>query len=101
VGGELDLLVPPLGRPVHAGDDAHAVDTPEVPVDERVPGLGLVGGTVGEPEMPPGVLFPGMMLQEGVLLADLGWIFPQSLSSTYWRLSISCSACLTASGFTE
>src|SRR5580658_8837001 len=72
VGGELDLLVPPLGRPVHAGDDAHAVDAPEVPVDERVPGLGLVSGTVGKPEMPSGVLVPGMTLQEGVLIAGLG-----------------------------
>src|ERR1700757_1772083 len=44
VGGQLDLLVPPLGRPVQAGDDAHPVDAPEVAVDERVPGLGLVGG---------------------------------------------------------
>jgi len=31
VRGELDVLVPPLGRPVHAGDDAHPVDAPEVP----------------------------------------------------------------------
>src|SRR6478672_5246685 len=56
VGGQFDLLVPPLGGPVQAGDDAHPVDAPEVAVDERVPGLGLIGGTVGETEMPPGVL---------------------------------------------
>ena len=42
VGGELDLLVAPLGRPVQAGDQADAVDAPEVAVDERVAGLGLV-----------------------------------------------------------
>ena len=41
--GELDLLVPPFGRPVHAGDDAHPVDAPEVAVHEGVPGLRLVG----------------------------------------------------------
>jgi hypothetical protein len=52
VGGELDLLVPPLGGPVLAGDDAHAVQPAQVAVDERVPGLGLILGTVGEPEMP-------------------------------------------------
>src|SRR6516162_3642168 len=34
MGSQLDLLVPPLGRPVQAGDDAHPVDAPEVPVDE-------------------------------------------------------------------
>src|SRR5689334_11160006 len=58
VGGELDILVPPLGGPVLAGDDAHAVQTTQVAVDECVPGLGLVLGGVGEPEMPPRVLRP-------------------------------------------
>src|SRR6201996_7405985 len=58
VGGQLDLLVPPLGRPVQAGDDAHPVDAPEIPVDKGVPGLGFVGGAVGKAEMPPGVLLP-------------------------------------------
>jgi two-component system, OmpR family, sensor kinase len=69
VGGELDLLVPPLGGPVHAGDDAHPVDAPEIPVDEGVPGLGLVGGPLGQAEVPAGVLFPGVPLQVGVLVA--------------------------------
>src|SRR6185437_14101462 len=31
VGGQLDLLVPPLGGPVHARDDAHPVDPAEIP----------------------------------------------------------------------
>jgi hypothetical protein len=37
VGGELDVLVPPLGSPVLAGDDSHAVQTTEVAIDKRVP----------------------------------------------------------------
>src|SRR5260370_5640831 len=68
VGGEFDLRVPPLGGPVVAGDDAHPVQPPEVAVDKGVPGLGVLAGTVGEPEVPAGVFLPGMRLQEGVLL---------------------------------
>jgi hypothetical protein len=45
------------------------MDTAEVSVDKRVPGLGVVAGTVGKPEMPQGVFLPAMRLQEGVLLA--------------------------------
>ncbi len=69
MGGELDLLVPPLGRPVHAGDDAHPVDAPEIPVDEGVPGLGLVVGPLGQAEVPAGVLVPRVPLEVGVLIA--------------------------------
>ena len=43
-------------------------DAPEVAVDERVPGLGLVVGALGEPEVPLGVLLPRVRLQEGVLV---------------------------------
>src|SRR6185437_4243980 len=68
VGGEFDLLVPPFGRPVETGDDAHPVQPLEIAVDECVPGLGVIAGTVGEPEMPAGVFLPGVRLQEGVLL---------------------------------
>src|SRR3954463_13275435 len=46
-----DVLVPPLGRPVQAGDHPAAVEPPEVAVDERVPRLGPVPGTLGQPEM--------------------------------------------------
>src|SRR5207249_6644980 len=76
VGSQLDLLVPPLGRPVEAGDDAHPVDAPEIPVDKGVPGLGLVGGAIGEAEMPPGVLLPGVPLQVGVLVPGPGLDLP-------------------------
>src|SRR5262245_14743119 len=64
--------MPPLGGPVVACDDAHAMDATEVPVDERVPGLGVVGGTVSEAEMPLGVLLPRVRLQEGVPFAGAG-----------------------------
>jgi hypothetical protein len=67
VSRELDLLVAPFGGPVVARDQAGPVDATEVPVDERVPGLGLVLGTLGEPEVPFGVLLPGVRLQERVL----------------------------------
>src|SRR6185436_7960439 len=33
---ELDILVPPFGRPVVAGDDPGAVHSPEVAKDERI-----------------------------------------------------------------
>jgi two-component system OmpR family sensor kinase len=69
VGGQLDLLVPPLGGPVHAGDDAHPVDAPEIPVDEGVPGLRLVVGPLGQAEVPAGILIPRVPLEVGVLIA--------------------------------
>jgi hypothetical protein len=65
MGGELDLLVAPFGGPVLAGDQAHAVEAAEVPVDKGVAGLGLVGGAVGEGQMPLGVLLPGMRPRAG------------------------------------
>ena len=49
-GGELNVLVPPLGGPVVTGDDSHPVQAAEVAVGERVPGLGVVTSTVGEPQ---------------------------------------------------
>jgi hypothetical protein len=92
VRGELDLLVPPLGRAVVAGDQPGAVQAAQVAVDERVPGLRLVRRALGQPEVPLGVLLPRMPLEEGVLVGGAGCTSPQSLSSTYWRDSISCSA---------
>ena len=58
VGGELDLLVAPLRGPVVAGDQAGAMHAAQVAVDERVAGLGLVGGALGEPQVPGRVLVP-------------------------------------------
>jgi hypothetical protein len=48
MGSELDLLVSPFGCSVLASDQAHSMETPEVPVDECVSGLGVVGRTVSE-----------------------------------------------------
>jgi hypothetical protein len=42
MGGELDRLVAPLGRPIATGDEARAVDAAEVAEDEGVAGLRLV-----------------------------------------------------------
>ena len=68
VGGKLDLLVPPLGCPVLTSDQPHAMNAPEVAVDECVPGLGVVVRSLGESEMPLGILGPGVRFQEGVLV---------------------------------
>ena len=40
VGGQLDVLVPPLRSPIDAGDQARAVNPAEIAVHERVPRLG-------------------------------------------------------------
>jgi hypothetical protein len=69
VGGELDVLVAPLRRPVVAGDQAHSMQAAEVAVHERVSGLRVLGRPVRETQMPLGVVVPGMGLEEGVLLA--------------------------------
>ena len=65
---ELDLLVPPLGGTVVAGDQPHPVHAAEVAVDERIPRLRLLGRALGETEMPIRVFFPGVRLEERVLL---------------------------------
>src|ERR1022692_510192 len=73
---ELNLLVAPLRGPVLACDQAHAMDAAKVPVDERIPCLGLIGGTIGQAEMPRCVLVPRVRLQEGVLIVGLGLAGP-------------------------
>ena len=72
VGGALDLFVPPLRRPVHARDQPRAVDAAEVAVDEGVARLGLVGGAVGERQVPGAVRRPVVALEEGVLGPRVG-----------------------------
>ena len=76
MGGELDLLVPPLGGPVDAGDQGGPVHPAQVAVDKGVAGLGLIGRADGQAEMPGGVLRPGMSLQEGVLVVRAGLHLP-------------------------
>ena len=65
MGGQFDLLVAPLGRPELAGDQAHPVDPPEVAVDERVAASSR-RRPFGQPEMPRGVVLPGMGREEPV-----------------------------------
>ena len=69
MGGELDRLVAPLGRAVDAGDQGRAVDAgdqgravdaAEVAIDEGAARLGLVGGALGQAEVPFLVLDPGV-----------------------------------------
>ena len=69
---QLDLLVPPLRGPVDARDEAAAVDPAEVAVDERVAGLGLVVGALGQPEVPRAVVLPRVLLEVGVLRLGVG-----------------------------
>ena len=58
MGGEFDLLVPPLRRAIHAGDQGGAMHLGEVAEAERVAGLGLVAGPFGQAEVPPAVVVP-------------------------------------------
>src|SRR5262245_48200345 len=69
-GGALDLLVLPLCGPVLARDESHAVDAPEVAVNERVAALGLVLRAVGEREVPSAVLVPRVVLEERLLVGS-------------------------------
>src|SRR5205085_4207170 len=55
VGGQFDRLVVPLRGPVDAGDEGRPVYAPEVAVDEGVAGLGLIGGPLGQGQVPVGV----------------------------------------------
>src|ERR1044072_7228997 len=70
--GDLAILVPPLGGPVHARDESRAVHPAQVTVDEGVARLGAVRSALGEPEMPLRVVLPGMRLQIGVLRVRVG-----------------------------
>jgi hypothetical protein len=72
VCGAHNLGVLPLGGPVVAGDQAHAVQAPEVAEHEGVAGLRLLRRTVGEGEVPAGVLLPPVGLEKGVLLRGAG-----------------------------
>jgi len=69
VRGEFDLLVPPLGGAVVAGDQAHPVQPPEVAIHKRVARLRLVGGALGQAQVPERVVRKRVRLQERVLLA--------------------------------
>src|SRR5262249_7366861 len=69
VRSEFDLLVPPLGGAVVAGDQAHPVHPPEVAVHKRVARLRLVCDALGQAQVPDRVVGKRVRLQERVLLA--------------------------------
>ncbi|SRR6266511_2183862 len=77
---EFDLFVPPFRGPVMTGDQPHAVQTAKVAIDKRVTRLRLLGRALGEPEVPGGVLLPGVGLQERVLLpcTRVGFRYPSA-----------------------
>jgi hypothetical protein len=68
VGGELELLVAPLGGPEVARDDATAMDAPQVADHEVVASLGLVRGSLAQAKVPLRVLIPRVPLEVRVLL---------------------------------
>ena len=68
VRGALNLSMPPFGGAVLAGQQAAAMDAPEVSVDERMPRLRLVRCSFGEGEMPLPVLTPRVLFQVRVLV---------------------------------
>jgi hypothetical protein len=67
VGSKLDLFVAPLCGPVVAGDQAHAMDAPKVPIHERVPALVSSAAPSVSPRC-QAEYSSGVGLQEGVLL---------------------------------
>ena len=66
--GAHDVGVLPLGGPVVAGDQAHAVQATKVAEHEGIAGFRLVRCAIGEREVPGRVLRPTMSLEELVLL---------------------------------
>ncbi len=68
MGGQLHVLVPPLRCPVAAGDQSHPVNPAEVTDDEGIPGLGVVGRSFRQTQMPGRVLLPVMTIQVRVLV---------------------------------
>jgi hypothetical protein len=67
VRGDHDLGVLPFGGPVIAGDQAHAVQSTKVTEHEGIAGLGLIGCSLGEGEVPSRILLPSVVLEECVL----------------------------------
>ena len=66
--GAHDLGVLPLGGPVVAGDQAHAVEAMKVAEHKGIAGFCLVSCPLREREVPGRVLRPTMSLEDRVLL---------------------------------
>jgi hypothetical protein len=67
MNGALDVLVPPLGGTLDAGDQTGTVQSSKISVHKGIPRFRLVRCTLGQSEMPPCVLVPGVRLEVGVL----------------------------------
>ena len=63
MSGRLDVLMPPLGGAVDAGDQAGGVETSKIPVHKGIPRLRVVRCALGQSEMPLAVLVPGVRLR--------------------------------------
>ena len=76
------------------------MDAPEVAVNEPVSSFRLVIGSLGEAQVPGGVVIPRMRFQEGGLVLGT-WldIAPLALED-YWRASMSFLACATPRSLT-
>jgi hypothetical protein len=72
VRGQFDLLVTPLGCSIATCDQTHPMQTPEVPVHERMSSLRLRIGTLGEPQVPERILIPIVVGQKLVFGRRIG-----------------------------
>ena len=73
VGGQFHGLVAPLGRPVAPTRSARSGGSGrKSPSTNAIPGLGLVAGALGQPEVPGAVLRPAVLVQERVLVVRPG-----------------------------
>ena len=72
MGGELDLLVLPLRRPVTTSDHPHPMQAAKVPVDEGMTRFRLGTSPFGDAEMPFPILLPRVVFEEGVFGVGVG-----------------------------
>ena len=81
--GEHDFGVLPLGGPVVAGDQTHAVQPTEVAEHKGITGLRLIGCAVSEREVPGGILLPAVALRNLFCSAARGWTSAHRLRTRY------------------
>jgi len=102
VSRQFDFLVAPFGGPVHASHQTRAVDTFEVAVAEAVPRLGLLPGPFQlRPRCHSAYSSQEWDSRKAFSAAARGCTSPQSLSTTYWRASMSLRALATAPSLSE
>jgi hypothetical protein len=83
VCGAHDLGVLPLGGPVVAGDQAHAVQAMKVAEHEGIAAFRLGRCAVGEREVPGRVLGPPLALRNAFCSAARGWTSAHRLRTRY------------------